>query len=85
MVKFYCNILSLHGGVYSNYGVETLWSFCPRIFCALVPLAWARFSLFSPNPAVNLLQPLCLACHFHTLKMEAQCFREVLVSTDETV
>jgi len=71
--------------VFKLWCTEILRSFCPHISCALVPLAWARFSLFSPNPTVNLLQPLCLACHFRTLKMEAQYFHEVLVSTDKTV
>jgi hypothetical protein len=77
MVAWWC--------VFKLLCTETLWYFCPRISCALVPLAWARFFLFSPNPTVSLLQPVFLACHFCMVKMEAQCFCEVLVSTDKTV
>jgi hypothetical protein len=90
--KFNWNILWLHGGVYSVYGVQRYFGlFCPHISCALLPLAWARLSLLLPSSlTIDLLQPVSVACQIHslvtlTLKMEAQCFFETLVSTDGTV
>lgn len=90
--KFYCNILWLNGGVYSDYGVQRYCGlFCPCISCALLPLTCARLCLLLLSSlTIDLQQPVYIDCHIHTLltltlKMETQCFSEILVSTDGTV
>ena len=56
-----------HG--FSHSVLWTTWQVCEFV----------EAPLMSPSrcQSVNLSQLLYLACYFHTLKMEAQCFREV--------
>lgn len=86
MVKFYCNIfygcmvVCIQIMVY-RYTVVFLSSYFP---CTGTISLGQVLSLL-PQPHCQPVATCLLACHFHTLKMEAQCFREVLVSTDKTV